>query len=163
MSDFDQGTLDQMRAEMVQEVSDSGVVCGSPELSESQQGYLEFCASLFRDDALDSIPPRQQATVVIRGYLVSEETDRPVIWGSIRYSVSCDHSRFFPVPAEYGNEISIQFGWEFDAETLQPSYADVRERDSIHYVSVLPSAEVCSLVRCFSSVLNRWIGPAPGG
>lgn len=163
MVNFDQDDLDQMQAEMSEELSNSGIECGSITLTESHSGCVEFRANLLRDGSLDSIPQHQQATVVLRGYLTSEEADRAVIWGSIRYSVSRDRSRFFPVPVEYGDEISIEFGWEFDAQTLQPSYADVRERASIHYVSVLPSAEVCSLVRYFSNILNRWIGSASGG
>ena len=120
MTDFDEEDLDQMRAEMSEELSASGVECGSVALTDSEQGHLEFRASLLRDAALNTVPQQQQANVLLRGYLVSEESERPVIWGSIRYSVNRDRSRFFPVPAEYGDSISIEFGWEFDAETLQP-------------------------------------------
>ena len=119
---------------------------------------LEATAVVVSDPFLDSSgnAAHRRIHMSVTMFTVSPETDREVLWGRLWYSVEKGHSNFFPVPDEYGDSVTIQFNWEFDRETLEPRAAEVRDRDSVHFASVLPNPHFAALIECCSEVAEDW-------
>lgn len=124
---------------------------------DAEAGLLEVAAKLLSDPLLNDSgnAAHRTTTLAVRLFCDSEDTGREALWGRIRYSVSRDHANFFPVPAEYGDDVAIEFGWQFDRETLKSGAAEVRDRGSLHYVSVLPNDQLVGFVECCSEIGER--------
>jgi hypothetical protein len=122
------------------------------------QSVIEAIASVVSDRWLNSAGNAAHRTIRVaaRMFLESELDDREIIWGKIVYSVPRDHSNFFPVPEEYGTEVTLEFNWEFDRETLQVGAAELRDCLRLHLVSVLPNDTMTGFIECCSVVGERW-------
>jgi len=97
----------------------------------------------------------REVTVLVSFYSLEENEDQPVILASIRYAVAKDFSNFFPVPTEYGEQVSVCFSWEFDRHTLTFGAAELRDREAIHFVSVSPNDYLIEFVKCCSKCVER--------
>jgi hypothetical protein len=119
---------------------------------------LEATAIVLSDPYLESSgnAAHRRIRVSVTMFTESPETERDVLWGRIWYSVDRDHSNFFPVPKEYGEAVTVQFNWEFDRKTRAHGPAEVRDRDSLHYVSVRPNEQLTGFVNCCADVVEQW-------
>jgi hypothetical protein len=97
-----------------------------------------------------------EITILVRLFTLGEDDDQPVILASIRYAVAKEFSNFFPVPAEYGQQVSVWFSWEFDRYTLTFGAAELRDRESVHFVSVSPNDYLIEFVKCCSESLEPY-------
>ena len=160
MWDLTDEDLEEMKRELQEDLQMRGIHVTDLSVSAPAEfNHIEATGTLVQDRRLPKIPGQtcdRRISFTISGLVESPDTGQQVYWGELNYSVPSGQSFFSPVSPEYGSEIAIRFGWEFDPKTFQPSYADVRERKSIHYVSVLPSEELSVAVQCFASVLNSW-------
>ena len=150
----------RIQRELEQKVHERGLAFGKIAVKQSAEtGSIEATALVLSDPFLESAPyaVHHRILVEVTMFIESQETDRQVLWGRIWYSVEREHSYFFPVPKEYGDHVTIHFNWEFDRETLQHGVGEVRDRDSVHFVSVLPNEQLKGFVECCSDVAERWI------
>lgn len=122
------------------------------------QSVIEATAIIVSDRWLNSAGNAAHRTIRVaaRMFLESELDDREIIGGQIVYSVPRDHGNFSPVPEEYGPEVTLEFNWEFDRETLQVGAAELRDCRRLHYISVLPNDIVTGFINCCSAVCERW-------
>jgi hypothetical protein len=97
----------------------------------------------------------REITILVRLFTLGEDEDQPVISASIQYAVAKEFSNFFPVPAEYGQQVRVGFSWEFDRYTLKFGAAELRDRESVHFVSVSPNDYLIEFVRCCSSCVEQ--------
>jgi hypothetical protein len=159
LAELDEDDIPRFRDELVDHLTKAGIRCRPLSVTTGFMGdeqVIEVTAELL-EDAMLSVRREWQKTVLFaRAYCLGEVSEKRVIWGEAKFSVDREHSFFYPVPDEYGERVSIRFGWEFDIDTLTPTYADVRDRNSVHYCSILPSKQFQDFVGCFSRVLNAW-------
>lgn len=160
MDDFSEDELSKLKSSISDELWSATIKFRDLEVADCENEGIEATVVLLSDNLqpeLASHFPNRKSRLLVRGPMESsDKLGQQVYWGQATFSVAKDHSHFIPVPEEYGNNISISFGWEFDAESLEPSYADVRERNSIHFVSVLPSFEMQKFVRCVADAMKRY-------
>ena len=78
----------------------------------------------------------------------SEEWDCAVLWARLIVSVPSEDSYYFPVPERYGEQVELEFNWEFDPETLECGPACIRDKDCVHYAPVLPDERLQWFVEC---------------
>ncbi len=160
MWDLTDKDLEYMTRELEEDFQMRGVHVTNLSVSApSEFNHIEATGILVQDKLLPNIPGQtcdRRISFKISGLVESPDTGEQVFWGELNYSVPSGQSFFSPVSPEYGSEIAIRFGWEFDAKTLQPSYASVWERNSVHYVSVLPSEELSIAMQCFAGLLKSW-------
>ncbi len=90
----------------------------------------------------------REIPILVRLLTLGEDEDQPVILASIRYTVAKEFSNFYPVPVEYGEQVSVWFSWEFDRYTLKFGAAELRDRESVHFVSVSPNDYLIEFVKC---------------
>lgn len=123
-----------------------------------KESLLEVTGEVVSDPLLNSAGNalHRRISIAVRMFSESENTGKEVIWGRIRYSVERDFSNFFPVPEEYGEEVKIEFNWEFDRETLEHGAAELRDCNRLHYVSVRPNNQLTEFVQCCSAVVEQW-------
>jgi len=154
---LDGEALEQLRTDVAAAVERAGITCDALQLSAGLDECVEIRMTLPADPMLPAVPGRtcdRRRNLLVRAVVESEDSGRPVVWCEVEYSVGRGSSFFSPVPAEYGDRVSIRFGWEFDLPSLTPGYADVRDRQSVHYVSVLPSEDVRLVVQTVWGVLG---------
>jgi hypothetical protein len=157
--EFDDDDLATIRQQLEQLVQERGVPFAEIQVTQSlESSLLEATAIGTSDPFLDSTgnAAHRQIRISVTMFTESPETDRDVLWGRMSYSVETAHSDFFPVSDEYGDHITIQFNWEFDRETLEHRSAEVRDRGSLHCVSVLPNPQFVAFVECCSEVAEEW-------
>jgi hypothetical protein len=164
MPQIDDDSLDGFKEDFESALQSEGIRCGpvSVTLVDASGHDLITVSAHLLEDAMMPIQREWQRTVLsATAYQWSKVSDRPVIWAESTYLVDREQSFFTPVPDEYGEQVSIRFGWDIDIETLTPTYADVRDRESVHYCSVLPSVQLTGFVKCFLRTLKaRNILPA---
>jgi hypothetical protein len=159
---FDELSNDDLalfQRQLEQLVQERSLPFGEIRVTQSPDSTLiEVTGVVVSDPFLDSFgnAAHRRIKVSVTMFADSPESDREVLWGRMWYSVEKGHSNFFPVPDEYGETVTIRFNWEFDRETLEPSAAEVRDRESVHYVSVLPNENFVAFIKCCSEVAEEW-------
>ena len=151
--------LKMIQQGLEEQVRERNLSIGDISVTQSPETRLLEVTAVVRSDLFlhsSGNAPHRQIRVSVTMFTENPETERDVLWGRIWYSVEREHSNFFPVPDEYGDDVTIQFNWEFDRETLAHGAAEARERGSVHYVSVLPNAQFTGFVRCCSEVVEQW-------
>ena len=97
----------------------------------------------------------------MKTFVISPDDDSEVVWGQLTYSVPKDRSHFFPVPEEYGDHVTIEYGWEYDRKTLEiHGPAQVRDVDRMHYISVLPNPNFASFIEACARISEGWTDQA---
>lgn len=160
MDELSEDELSEIKSSISDELWSATIKFRDLVVAEYGNDGIEATVVLLSDNLrpeLASHFPNRKSRLLVRGPMESsDKAGQQVYWGQAMFSVAKEHSFFIPVPEEYGDMVSISFGWEFDAESLEPSYADVRERNSIHFVSVLPSFEMQKFVRCVADAMKRY-------
>jgi len=148
--------LETMQRELVTTVSDRCLPLTSIQVCLDDACHdVEVQATVTVDPALPGgNADHREITILVRLYSPGEDDGRPVILASICYSVAKDFSNFYPVPAEYGEHVSVCFSWEFDWYTLKFGAAELRDRESVHFVSVSPSDYLIEFVKCCSKCVT---------
>lgn len=156
--DMSDEALATLRNRLVSEVVDRNLQLTDIDVAFlPEQKVLEVTAKVACDPLLDSAgnASHRRINIAVRMFTESEDTGRETIWGRISYSVEKDYSNFFPVPEEYGEEVKVEFNWEFDRETLEHGAAELRDCDRVHYVSALPNQQLVTFVTCCSETVER--------
>lgn len=160
MDNLSEDDLSELKSSISDELWSAKIKFRDLVVAEFESEGIEATVVLLSDNLrpeLASHFPNRKSRLLVRGPMESSDNEgQQVYWGQATFSVAKEHSHFLPVPDEYGDDVSISFGWEFDAESLEPSYADVRERNSIHFVSVLPSFEMQKFVRSVADATKRY-------
>lgn len=151
--------LDTIQRELVTAASDRCLPLTSIEVClDDANDEVQVQATVTVDPALSGgNADHREITILVRLYSLGEDEGQPVILASMRYAVAKDFSNFFPVPAEYGEQVSVYFSWEFDRHTLTFGAAELRDREAIHFVSVSPNDYLIEFVKCCAaSVEGYW-------
>jgi hypothetical protein len=151
--------LAHFRRQLQRRVQDQALPFGEIQVTRLPDSeLLEVTAVVVCDPFLDSSgnAAHRHIRVGVTVFAVSPETDREVLLGKMSYSVEKEHSNFFPVPEDYGDHVTIHFNWEFDRETLESRSAEIRDRESVHYASVLPNPDFAAFIECCSKVAEEW-------
>ena len=103
----------------------------------------------------------EKTKALVKTFVISPDDDSEVVWGQLTYSVPKDRSHFFPVPEEYGDHVTIEYGWEYDRKTLEiHGPAQVRDVDRMHYISVLPNPNFASFIEACARISEGWTDQA---
>lgn len=157
--EFDDSAIEMIRNELEEQTHLRSLQLDRILVSQClRTGLLDITAIALSDPFLESSGNWKQRCIrfLVRVFTDSEETESEVLWGRVEYSVDREHANFFPVPEEYGKHVTIVFGWEFDRKTLEYRAASVKDRDILHYVSVLPNDDLVAFIECCSQVAERW-------
>lgn len=150
--------LETIQRELVTAVSDGCLPLASIEVClDDANDEVQVQATVTVDPALTGgNADHREITILVRLFTLGEDDEQPVILASIRYAVAKEFSNFFPVPAEYGQQVSVCFSWEFDRYTLKFGAAELRDREAIHFVSVSPNDYLIEFVKCCSESLEAY-------
>ena len=149
--------LEAIQSELVTAVSDRCLPLTSIEVClDDANDEVQVQATVTVDPALSGgNADHRETTILVRLYTLGEDEGQPVILASMVYAVAKDFSNFFPVPIEYGEQVSVCFSWEFDRHTLTFGAAELRDREATHYVSVSPNDYLIEFVKCCSESIER--------
>lgn len=151
--------VETIQRELVTAVSDRCLPLTSIQVClDDANDQVQVQATVTVDPALSSgNADHREITILVRLYSLGEDEGQPVILASMRYAVAKDFSNFFPVPAEYGEQVIVCFSWEFDRHTLTFGAAELRDREALHFVSVSPNDYLIEFVKCCAaSVEGYW-------
>jgi hypothetical protein len=158
-NEFSDSEIEMIRNQLAEEIARRGMQIDEILVSQCvRTGLLDISAVALTDPYLETSGnwAHRRIRFEVTVFTDSEETECEVLCGRVEYSVDREHSNFFPVLEEYGERVTIVFGWEFDRNTLEHRAASVTDRDMLHYVSVLPNQDFIDFIRCCSEVVEQW-------